>query len=362
VYHALDLSGGGDSGGGGGGTSGGGGGGGTSGGGNGPTPVIKYDSATDSNDLFTDLIGGHASIGVTPPVGSSLTIDRVDWSSSGSPVMYAGQHTPSISDHGFVNDGYDLSTKHTGGLDFYWGASGGTEAITASVTYKDTTGNLSYASNTAYVTLIAPPVTADITYLLGTHVTTEIVNVNGVDVTKKYLRYGTEPPTASDLAGMDWSVTSDYGSTNVVQTIQAADAYEYNDAYIEYFLATTDANGNLVSPTPLVDANGSNVFYGNPSHDSPAIHLEFGSTDANYNIAFKDTVMFQPSGGIWVPAASWTWIVWATATNSAPGEPLGNWTSTDVNAPSKGLFVSDSQWPTWIDAGANYTAPIVFPR
>jgi len=322
-----------------------------------PTPVI--------NHTATDYIGSYASFGITNvptdptlPLDTTITITSVKWTISGGPVEYASSNDPPNAAQGaFSHVTYDVTAQHGSSISFYFGEIPGTANVQADVTYSD--GSTKTAKFADSVTL--PTYQSTIT---GVPSSSIVVDPNTGYPT---LAYGDSNPKSSAPAGLTWSVTTAApGQLGVVQLVSnptgrlSTDPRRISTTRVQLF-AKRDPNTNalLTPPDPLVDsAPAGGVFYsgtGAPSgssNDSPAtrpLDPAQGWFNVTYSASFKDVVMWKPTGGMWVPLASWSWAFNASATMAT-----GVWVAKDVTPPTLTPIVNDSTWPTWKDVASNW--------
>jgi len=267
--------------------------------------------------------------------------------------MYSKQDPPTNADKMFVNTPYDI-TKETGtSVAFNWGEVYGPEQVTAKVTFSD---NTTQAASLNF-NVVAP----GCSWTLTADKKTAIIVEGGEDI----LAYG-HPELGRASAGIIWDVSATApGQLDTVQIMKGAFEELSTDPTHPPIrslrsMAQKDPTTGVVTdaPFPLVDIEGpgTSPLYGTVnggSDDSPRVPLLWPggpAFNAKFQVSFKDTEMYQPPGGIWVPVMSWTWSVDATATIAS-----GAWVATDVTPPGTTTPVGESTYPTWNDSTVPYT-------
>jgi hypothetical protein len=334
------------------------------------SPIIEYNhtGATASDTNFTDVIGDDATVNVEPPPGSGKTITSVSWSIAGERT-YSGQKVDPTTG-GFINTTFVPSLDTDQSITFYWDEKGGTPTITATAYYSDGTSGTTSLSGTVLVP------TASVRAAFPTGITgvklysndpewgqamrlgdkTSTPQVPGIRWTSTVSLPDGLPPGFTSKTGMVQVMTSslvERSRTSYLGTTSRWDVYAYRNA-----------KGNVVFPSPLLDdtPDGSNsVFYqgsglngGAKANDSPSLALLSG-----YNYVdmtnFRDTLMFQPSGGIWVPLGNWGWGFNAAATYVFTyGGAGGYFSVSNVTPPFITPFAVSTAWPTWADIASKY--------
>jgi len=330
----------------------------TSGGGD-TTPVLKYDGVAYTTTI-PDVVGGAAEVSVSAPAGK--TISSITWT---FPVnVFKSQKAPTVSDGGFINYPLLPADLDDATVPFFWGPSGGGD-IKVSVTYNE--GGV--GEKTVHVALATPTIQTNVAY--GSAVAIHDVPKTGGG-TIPALIYGN--PLGTPLSfGVAWKLVllDDKGYGGTLKTVQIMHDPIFERTTQQFILGSfagsyryqtfvyRNASGQLVMPSSLLDDGKSGaVFYEPPGllptavSDSP--NIPFDSSDlrtgesidqVTMRASFVDTVMYQPSGGIWVPLGGWTWSVNATANLSATPPVVNNLTSPGPGAGPYGA----GTWPSWTD-------------
>lgn len=345
-------------------------------------PTIHYDGVhstvgTSGGIEHYDIIGDLAHLWLTVPPGSPA-FQNINWTFTGTAmVQYSSQDTPDTADGGFVN--HQLMPNQMGADNwFYWGASGGTEELSVSVTYVD--GSIGSASITVDVAF--PD--SDVDIVLGDSppnpgpTPPSVYSIGG----DNWLSFG--DPSDGSPSGIRWSGSADSRLNDgtfatpfdlaVVQLITEGDFRRTQSGTTdeERILINTGTNPPT-SPRPLVDflPNTSGPFYeptgSADSEDYPGARLDSGWDYYQVNLTFQDHLMYRldvdpgPTvAGIWLPLGVWGWRINASAsTTPNPMLPQVNgwYVWNEMGTPSHtGYAGQQPAWPMWQGAATTYIA------
>ncbi|WP_309378095.1 hypothetical protein [Paludisphaera borealis] len=380
-----------------------------SGGSSPPTTTINYSggwSTVDSLGRYHDVIGDNATISVAnPPPASGWSVASVTWNISGpASVLYDSEKIPpDTADGHFV---YHVPTVLSATQNFWWGASGGLDTITANVTYVQYVygiANYGYSSGSIQVSVAFPTTTVDVTPMapgLRTNPSTGYKAMeSGIDwhpgVASKLddaattfvpyelgfiQRIQSGDDTRSDSTGTNPTqnvmIIPHSGSNPAQSPRPLVDVYSAGNPFYPFFYAAGgSATGVPQSPptqTIPTAATALNTWYDHPYLDLP-VPTTPGYNDYTMNLSFVDTFMYRPlspggstPAGIYVPLGAFTWSV----TVEAKYTPAGGWAfnpfttqNPTVNGtlsmpPNVITFSTGANpfWPYWVDYVGDFTS------
>ncbi len=316
-----------------------------------PVPVF-------TDNLAPDIIGMPASISVAPPAGSKVTITNVNWAEYG---IVDGVMVPNIADGEFVYPTNNIDSNHSTTLKGYWGPSGGITEIMADVTYSNSMTN---GNSTAYYPSQSGVISLTTSTIKSTQIT-NATNFTGQDV--PIFAYGASLANNDWLPGISWNVWDSAGTADVVQIMTSGNYAESTDPALGpvqiYQALVKLSGGKFVWPGNLVDmpTTAGSPFYSQgvtPSlppgiaEDTPSIQLSPGIVSVLLNANFTDYIMLQPTGGIWVPAGTFSWSVNALATRPNSN---ADWTAVDLTPPGiTQSLETGTNLPQWVGSTASY--------
>ena len=326
------------------------------------TGMNEYDTAA------TDVIGGLAivSVNITGVSSYQFTVSGDTYSD----VYTNGNHS------GFYTTDYTgaSGTATTGGgvTNFYWDQFAGTRTITIDVTY--TNGDTGEAEFTVNVQGVSGSLTPSVNNQPG------IIQ----ETPGNWWLSSTDYSNPANLNAITWtgSATAPYVSgggylatCQTITALSATRAWTTGNWYVGYTThrqdqGVDDSGATPTYPRPLLDDyQDSSWAYGSWSTsnwqpygtinsagvttttvsdgDSPEVKLLSGYDSYSYIASFKDTLMYRPSGGIWVPLGSYTWnISMGAGANSS--KPSGY--SISYTATSAGGYSSSTDYPDWVES------------
>jgi hypothetical protein len=322
-----------------------------------PAPILTYSGGgTQNNPTFTDVVGDDFTVFLQPP--ANYTFATVTWSAPGSLSAQVLSSNTGFTNYPSPMDAFQNDIQYNG----FWDQNPGSRTIEVTVTYNQGGGTSGSISGT-----VVQPTGNIVTTINGTP---------GIGTQQGAEALTTSVNFDAGTAGIDWTASVNPTSTTVsgvFGVIQTINPFTANRSYTSLFgtkyveqQGVFVTNGTQSSPLPLLDNNSSATYYLYPGddgsgglrtfapaqsvaynsftgNDTPYVLLGGGSwTNYTYNASYTMTLMYEPTGGIWVPLGTLTW----TITMSAAWTSSSGWTAT-TSPTSAGGYSATTAYPTW---------------
>jgi hypothetical protein len=292
---------------------------------------------------------------VTAP-GAGWTITTAAWTIGGATPQYSVQTVPNPSliysvkppnpalGNQFVNTKFNVGAQNQSTIGFYWGELPGQDTISATATVKNANLNFQTQVKVSRTTHVSSPGwTGKANYLKSASIQK---GSSGKDV----LSYGN-----AMKPGITWTsiVPKAAGMFSFVQLVTAGGNQRIQNGVTLYGFRHVDTSTKPPTITaatfPLLDASvTSTTPFAGVATDWPYYPLGTGTTTLNES--FKDYVMYQPPGGIWVPMGYFTWKINATASKRF----TGRWTVSPGGGSATDPIEDHTDWPKNWTGVSNY--------